>query len=312
MARVYKEEHDADWNDGYYTHPDPTTIYHVVGDTRNDYDESPYGRLDIAHRPNNFIPSFHHPSMGTASPLEKATGLSKQFLEHKLDTPSISKDAFFHIDSLQHASNEYSKVENEINEYNDIRSDIQKTEPKLHREVTDHLRTNKRLAGINLAKEISYGRKNFPEIHSPSTLFDSKPGSSEITFADFDKSLRHMMPIVAAHASMKHGELTASDDLSAYSSRLSKKAQEKGLPIKAHPDNPSFKETNPMMLSTKTVSLSEAISLRNNARLGYDTVEVDEDEITGAKQHLRKMLRPGEKPKKISHQFEQLKLPGID
>ena len=170
----------------------------------------------------------------------------------------------------------------------------------------------KRYHGIKLAKSVSRMRQQAPEVYHPDTLFDVTPARRVVSYAQFDPSLRHMMPIVAAHASMEHGDLTVSHDLSRYSAKLSQKAMQKGLPVSAHENNPSLERTNQMRLEPHTIGMFKTDDLDWQAENDPDVREVHSLELKDAKQHLRKMLRPEEEPKKISHQFEHLQLPGID
>lgn len=314
MARVFKKE---SYLGGDRSNPmnHYSTEYAVVGDKQvtNDFGRSghPYGEMTILHDTAQFKHHFVDPEKVDKKAIERATGLSESFLMHKVtDTMQSAPTVSRAVAKAVIAGDDYNRADTD---YRLQKLQHHLTDGKNAEDYAEAVKA-KRHHGINLARSVSRMRQQAPDVYHPDTLFESTPARSEVSYAEFDPSLRHMMPIVAAHASMEYGELTASDDLSEYSSKLTKKAQQKGLPVASHPDNPESNRTNSMLLEAHTITSTRAEDIRQRAEDDFDenVREIHPLELKDAKQHLRKMLRPGEKPKKISHQFEHLQLPGID
>ena len=121
----------------------------------------------------------------------------------------------------------------------------------------------------------------------PEKLFEHKPSSMTIDSMFSDPSMRSSAMTLAALAKRRTGAqvVRASDDLSEFSSRLTKSAMERGLPVVTHPHNPDARITNMGDLIEQSTP-SEFINEENYGPL------VPVHEVEAAKRDLREMLRP--------------------
>lgn len=156
----------------------------------------------------------------------------------------------------------------------------------------------RREAGIQYAKSI----RNIKNLSSQ--LFDVTPQKAEVWSAFSHSRMRHMIPLMGALVYQEHGDLTASNDLSRHSSRLTKHAQAKGLPLQTSKGNEKAEITNsysfddPMMVSWEgqptNIGSKEIPNGMRSAKMAY------------------KALRGVQSAKTSSPQFEQLRLPGME
>lgn len=146
-------------------------------------------------------------------------------------------------------------------------------------------------------------------------LFDEHPGKVHVTGAFFDDRIRHAFPTMAALIKNDYPGKTivASSDLSKHSSSIAKKFAKMGV-IEPSENNPDFVQTNTHdfeNLSSYDPDFVEDL-------YGSSAKKVNERDILGAKDTLRGILKSNRNIKrprsseKLSPQFEQLKLPGID
>lgn len=162
----------------------------------------------------------------------------------------------------------------------------------------------RRQAGIDYAKSIQ-NLKN-----SMSEMFTTTPEKHTVNSAFSHSSMRHTVPIILAHAHQNLGSLTASDDLSEHSSRMVKRAREKGFPVNLSEDNPDADVTNDYTFSDD----SNVTSLNNPENYR----KLSNAEVRSAKMHIRTMRGKGlsapnqSTPSHMSPQFEQLRLPGME
>lgn len=153
-------------------------------------------------------------------------------------------------------------------------------------------------AGIQYAKSI----RNIKNLSSQ--LFDVTPQKAEVWSAFSHSSMRHMIPLMGALAHQEYGELTSSDDLSQHSSRLTKHAQAKGLPVKTHERNKDAKIKNAYTFDDT-----------NMVSWGGGPTNLDSVEVPGGIRSAKmayKALRGVQSAKTSSPQFEQLRLPGME
>lgn len=139
--------------------------------------------------------------------------------------------------------------------------------------------------------------------YQPTELFTHVPAKTTIDMAFTDPRLRHTQPIMGAYLAKKYGELTASSSLTNYSSRLTRGALRRGLPVKTSSANPTAEKT----------STEDAIYYREEPIPHNVGNEIPKSDIYEAKNYLRELL--GRK-KPLSNQFdsqvEQPKLPGME
>ena len=146
-------------------------------------------------------------------------------------------------------------------------------------------------------------------------LFDEHPGKVHVTGAFFDERIRHAFPTMAALIKNDYPgkAIVASDDLSRHSASIAKKFAKMGV-IEPSEDNPDFVQTNTHdfeNLSSDDPNFVEDL-------YGSNAKKVNERDILGAKDTLRGILKSNKDVKrprsseKLSPQFEQLRLPGVD
>jgi hypothetical protein len=142
----------------------------------------------------------------------------------------------------------------------------------------------------------------------PETLFDTKPRTAHISglFADpsMEKPAMPLLGVVLEHTGAQ--VIEPSEDLSVHSSRLVKKAIERGFPIVRNPDNPTGKQTN---------TISKTPRYYYGDVTGYHMSEMPEETVTAGKKIFFNTLRDNPKvrnnqpvtEKGLSDQF----LPGM-
>lgn len=167
-------------------------------------------------------------------------------------------------------------------------------------EVSVHHTPPRELPKFNESEEF----ETSPHVYNE--MFHHVPGKTEFMGAFAHSKLRSTVPVVAAYFHNKYGDLTASDDLSKYSSKLVKHAKTLGLPVSAHRDNPEAKTTN-------TYSFDDDTYTGTYSRLEHGS-EIPKHKVVEAKEHLREMMGY-KKPMPRQHigpQFTQPQLPGME
>lgn len=168
-----------------------------------------------------------------------------------------------------------------------------------------------RKAGIRYAKAVSEVNKSIPM-----EFFHHTPGQTTITDAFADPDMRVHMPLLASYAHMKYvpegQSITASDDLSPYSSNMVKKAQKLGLPVVTHSENPDAAVTNDSELVPYRM---HADSLNYYKTLGMQ--DIPQEDLSKAWDHYRMLRgRPAKGAKPVmSEQFKDVphpQLPGME
>jgi hypothetical protein len=160
---------------------------------------------------------------------------------------------------------------------------------------------NRRRYGVAYAKSVN-------EIHKATTqMFTPEPGSAEVRGAFAHTSMKAAIPVMGAYFHQKYGELTASEDLSEHSSRMTEHAEKLGLPVKRSEDNPGLDVTNSYTFDNRDmVASATPFSTSSTKRIPDETMR-------SAKQHYKALRGIGKNtPKPLSPQFSQPQLPGME
>lgn len=149
---------------------------------------------------------------------------------------------------------------------------------------------------------------------TPTELFTHTP--PQITSAHVDPSLRHSVPTMVALALQRSGGRTimADSSLSRFSSRLSKNAAKRGLPVVGDPKNPNMGTTSTyeQSISRKTVHINPHDEFSMERHFGDGNDPVSDEDVRSARTTVRNMLRPTKKL--TSPQFKNyvdVPLPGM-
>lgn len=140
--------------------------------------------------------------------------------------------------------------------------------------------------------------------YPPETLFTEHLPT--VTHAFTHTSLRHTVPTLLALAQKEHGKMVASNDLSPHSSRIAKKAMNRGL-AEGHENNPFGDVSN-------SIGFDDRLNIVHASDLKHGLEKVPENDIRAAKGALRRILRPQKEytDHMESQQFDHLKLPGME
>ena len=260
--------------------------YTVLGNPKND-GSVPLGTVTAKITKEENYPNFDVNEHSDEEPssygtLARNLGISRGYLFHQLGNSDSSTSADLHNAVMNTA---YT--------------------PRLRNRGTKSARED----GISYAKSIKE-LKNNKELQ-PTELFTTIPPSVEITEATVDPSLKSSFLTIGAMLHKQHGmPITASDDLSRWSSGVSKNAQRRGLPILGNPANPNMDKTNDIDLH-KHYPFSIA---RENVEELVKGDLIPDSEVQDARQHLRTLLGHSPKPAKqhLSHQFNDVPLPGME
>ena len=244
--------------------------YHALADHPDPAGETPHGDISAIVRDGRTFPNFDFRHTRTVS---EELGVSERYAnEHPVHgvRAYVANDAAYSI-------------------YRDRGTDIG------------------RRAGISYAKNISDIKKD--KDFQPTELFTTIPKSVEVTSAFVDPSLKSSFLTMGALLHQEHGvPITASDDLSQWSSTVTKNARKKGLPVVGHDNNPDMDKTNEIAEYAHypmTKTRYEVSTIERNA------TPVPEHVVKSARQHLRSML--GKEPKQhMSPQFNNVPLPGME
>lgn len=253
--------------------------YHALADQPDPAGETPHGEITATVRDGRTFPNF---DFGPSARSGAMGGVTKEFgvsSRYALGHPMQGANVFFANDNAL-----------------DVR--------------TNRGSTAARFAGIRYAKHIRNLKKD--KDFEPTELFTTIPKSVEVTSAFVDPSLKSSFLTMGALLHQEHGvPITASDDLSQWSSAVSKNARKKGLPIVGHEGNPDMDKTNDIAdygHYPMTKKRYEVSAIERNA------TPVPEHEVKGARQHLRSMLGhpPKDTTQHLSSQFAQPSFPGME
>jgi hypothetical protein len=161
--------------------------------------------------------------------------------------------------------------------------------------------SSRRFYGMQFAKNVRDIRKG------TSQLFTPEPATAEIRGAFAHTSMKAHIPVMGAYLHQKYGDLTASEDLSHHSSRMTEHAEKLGLPVKRSEDNPDLDVTNSYDFDNRDmVSSATPFSTPSTKRIPDETMK-------SAKQHYKELRGIGKNtPKPLSNQFSQPQLPGME
>jgi hypothetical protein len=150
----------------------------------------------------------------------------------------------------------------------------------------------------------------------PQKLFTEVPSSITIGSMFSDPSMTHSAMTLAAIAKRDLGaeKIIASDSLSPYSSKLTRNAIKKGLPVEPNMANPKAKVTNANTMNPRSVSMESDEEFHDD--IGGPIQAIPHEQVKAARQDLRDMLRANRPvrnntpvtPKGLSAQF----LPGME
>lgn len=281
------------------------------------HENFPAGELGITHRQGTTTPVFNN---GT----DPTRGMGSQF-------SALAKTSGFdaeHIEKVHEAEPHNSMLREVLNDLTD--SDFESYRNDLHemhtiskgRGLSNHYAKialrEQRQHGIGLAHDVLFV-KNHPHMN-PHQLFTITEPSLHVNFADFDPSISSSFPSTVALAVNDFGtkNIVASDDLSFHSSKLAQHAAKKGL-VKGDKDNANMRITNGMDFSTKKVDASDIQKVIDNgggqvnvSGWVHHLTPVSQEDTQKARTTMREMLRGDKKPERLSSQFDQPTLPGME
>lgn len=159
----------------------------------------------------------------------------------------------------------------------------------------------RRGAGISYAQSIRDIKKGTSQFFTP------EPASTEVRGAFAHTSMKAAIPVMGAYFHQKYGELTASEDLSEHSSRMTEHAEKLGLPVKRNEDNSDLRVTNSYDFDNREMVASATPFATSS------TKQIPDETIRSAKQHYKELRGIGKStPKPLSPQFSQPQLPGME
>jgi hypothetical protein len=235
----------------------------------------PYASVSVMHTPSQYVVPYPNNEKHNSRDPEGVTGLGSNYLQHLSET-------------IQ------SKPEDDWTGNDDSAMQVLKTLRNMdHRldggedSLIGHAFSPR---DVNLGF-VKAGMKSNPHFQ-PETLFERVPSSIQIDNMMADPSMGHAAITLAALAKRDLGaeKVIASNDLSYYSSKLTKTALKKGL-VETDPSNPDADQTNYMRQHNRSVDSASANNVWNNDE--PDT-PVSPDLVRAARQDVREMLR---KPK---------------
>lgn len=163
---------------------------------------------------------------------------------------------------------------------------------------------------------VNFDTRGMPRHPDTTEFFTHHPKSTMVDLAFSDPSMRHTMPTIGAYFANKYGELTISGSLSKHSSKLSRNALDRGLPVTPSVSNPDVEVTNDHTFNAMSAEIPRNWpKVSETAPIPDQEVrrEIPDYEIKEAKNYLREAL--GRK-KPLSNQFndhvDHPQLPGME
>ena len=264
-----------------FTQREYRDTYQVFGKTKDEDAPIPYGtvtaKVTNEHSHPNFDFSDPDPSDSHYTKVAKNIGVSREYMDKHTD------NYMFHTNGI----------------YDTAASG---------RGIQDNRGSSvSRRLGIAYAQSIGIFKKD--QDFQPTELFTTTPRSVEITEATVDPSLKSSFLTIGAMIHKEHGvPITASDDLSRWSSAISKNAQQRGLPVMGHESNPDMEVTNDI---DSFQHYPFSVSKEQMEMLTGSRSLIPAHEVQDARQHLRGMLK--KEPKQhMSPQFNNVQLPGME
>lgn len=228
--------------------------YQAFGPER--HGQHPYAVISGVHQRAEFVPTFADGHSATG-------GISMPYIRHKrgellktADTRPLTSEEQTALDATSHFISGRGFIF-----------------PERTPEARRQLHENPHLAPTRL----------FEESQSPRIKIDRM-------YADPSMKVPALTLAGMAYEQHNRDTIEASDSLSAYSSRLTKKAMKKGFPVVAHQDNPNAYQTNDTQLTPRLVD-EEWVErgVRQNPSVRAST----SDEVESGRHAVREMLRGG-------------------
>lgn len=303
----------------YYTYNDPSGKETIASISDKPDVEGSYpaaymsAKVTRPQESPNFDNSPDEPSHNRSPRINKISrnlGVSVDYLR------SLSNNNFDLLNAIHDATHNASSVSyvRENMPYNNpIPENASDSEKKRMQRDNDLARQRLRGESISYAKNFKI-LKDAVDAHRPTELFTHRPGRVEIQEAFSHPAMKHTVPIMGAYFHHRYGEIIASDDLSQHSSRMVKKAQEKGLPVSTPDENPNAEVTNNLDFSP----LDKAYLQRQlyNGNSDFEVAEIPKQHIADAKRHYRDISRSQRKTSPLSNQFDgfhaQDQFPGME
>lgn len=275
-------------------------------DPKDQYEEVPFAEMTADHTPGSEEPNFGgdwRDLYESENHIVQQTGLSHSYMRR--NNYDLYADAKVKFSLLKDRRKLLDNLNTYISDPNNA-GNIDSAKNSLIR-----AKSSIRHTGIEYAKKISKLKKE-----SPTELFTSIPEETTITAAFAHPDLRFTAPTLGAIFLKKHGELTASSDLSAFSSAFVRGAIKRGLPVKTSEFNPDADQTNQSQFNLHKVDYIPRWSKRPES--GDEPViqrELTDEEVTGAKEYMRGLLFPKKQSPVSTEQFGQQntqpRLPGM-
>jgi hypothetical protein len=232
---------------------DETNIhsYTAVGNEYNDpWGEKyrPTAYMEVEHTPKEWLIPFDN-----SDDVDPYLGLSNKYLTHMTEK-ALSK------------------------------SDLKKTYDDMT--LLDAVASSGAPEGSDEHDTLNYHLKTNAHLNPDKLFYEGKPSSIEIAYLMADPSMGTTAPTLGALAKrdLKAEEIVSSDSLSEYSSKLTKTAIAKGLPVKAHTDNPNASVTNNFDQHTMAVDA-------NSPHWRMGKTQIPPETVAAARADLRGMLR---------------------
>lgn len=255
--------------------------YYAVSDgTSTDPDdagEHPYGEITVSQTPRKYIVPYREKEES-----DPYTGLSYDYLHHVQSSISKKEEG----QEITGRDEGVRTAAQTLLGWGDLDTDD--------------------LDGLDEYKKYSARRLQRNPEGNPDKLFIDISPQIKITHAFFDRRMRHTFPttVAIAQQDLPGSEITASDDLSQYSTKVTHNAAKKGL-INADPNN--IQQTNNRGFTYKTLPTSDLTQLIPDAE------KISNAEVHTARQALRENLRQtrvargvsSKETPKLSSQFDQ-------
>jgi hypothetical protein len=276
MAKYYSDKNPYDGNERYEE-------VHAISDRPNARGMYPRAQMTVRHSKAREHANFKQLEDNTD--LTRSRAHQQVYDETGYDRGEVTRE----LGDSYHMAVSAAR---QLNEYRD-----NSTDPTAQ-EFAKHYR---RYAGINYAQNIRDIKRGTSQFFTP------QPATTEIRGAFAHTSMKAHIPVMGAYFHQKYGELTASEDLSEHSSRMTEHAEKLGLPVKRSEDNPDLDVTNSYDFNNSDmVASATPFSTSSTTRIPDETMK-------SAKQHYKALRGIGKStPKPLSTQFTQPQLPGME
>lgn len=285
---------------------DDQSNYFAIAD-KKEKDGIPYANMSVRYTPPKTKPNFDNETAENGNvELDPygVTGLSSHAFKKAEDLYQDDKDNRLTSETANKRANEFASIKKGLTAHTTA---VNSTIPYDEYQFNDAM-------GLYKAKaQFAAKRASTHPYFQQDTLFDTTPSSLHINemFSDPSMSTSAITLAAIAKAQYKPDLIVASHDLSPFSSKLVKNAENRGL-IETHPENSDAEITNDEDYEPRRLSPRDAKQWTKGMR------QIPETEVRSAKSDLRETLR-GRKsqvvrnttpvtPKGLSNQF----LPGME